>query len=76
MSRQYMEALSSDPENRVFVYARGGEAYAKKNSQWDKENVTWGKKSKKYYYGVTSIDRSDFIGWLKKKQIEVVLFNE
>ena len=44
MSRQYMEALSSDPENRVFVYARGGEAYAKKNSQWDKENVTWGKK--------------------------------
>lgn len=42
VSRQYMEALSSDPENRVFVYARGGEAYAKKNSQWDKENVTWG----------------------------------
>ena len=76
VSRQYMEALSSDLGNRVFVYARGGEAYAKKNDRWDKENVTWGKKSKRYYYGVTSIDRPDFIGWLKKKRIDVVLFNE
>lgn len=40
VSRQYMEALSSDLGNRVFVYVRGGEAYAKKNDRWDKENVT------------------------------------
>ena len=76
VSRQYAEALKSDDNNNVFIYARGGESYAKNNEQWDKDNVTWGKQSKKYFYGVTSIDKPDFVKWIRKRNIEIVFFNE
>jgi glycosyltransferase involved in cell wall biosynthesis len=76
VSRQYLEALKSDENNNIYIYARGGEACAKKNKLWDKDNVAWGKKSKKYFYGATSIDKADFIRWIKKRNIEIVFFNE
>ena len=76
VSRQYIDALKSDINNKVFVYARGGEAYAKKNAVWDNDSVTWGKVSKKYYFGTTSIDKNDFIRWIKNRNIDIILFNE
>ncbi|MDR2920964.1 MAG: glycosyltransferase family 4 protein [Tannerella sp.] len=76
VSRQYVDALKSNKNNHIFVYARGGEAYAKKDKVWNKDNITWGKRSKKYFYGATSIDKNDFIRWINKQNIEIILFNE
>lgn len=76
VSRQYLEAVQSNPDNNVFVYARGGEEYAINQSTWDRNFVRWGKKSKKSFNGATSIKKNDFIQWLKDKKIECVLFNE
>ena len=76
VSRQYLEALRSDSNNSVYIYARGGESYARNQSEWDRDFVTWGKVNKKYYCGATGIEKKDFIDWLKNRQIDVVLFNE
>lgn len=76
VSRQYLEALRSDSNNSVYIYARGGESYARNQSEWDRDFVTWGKVNKKYYCGATGIEKRDFIDWLKNRQIDVVLFNE
>ena len=77
VSRQYLRAIQSDPNNKVFIYARSGESYGKNQSDWDKEFVYWGKKSKKYYTGeIGLMVKNDFVSWLKKNQIESVLFNE
>ena len=70
VSRQYLEALRSDSNNSVYIYARGGESYARNQSEWDRDFVTWG------YCGATGIEKKDFIDWLKNRQIDVVLFNE
>ena len=43
VSRQYLEALRSDSNNSVYIYARGGESYARNQSEWDRDFVTWGK---------------------------------
>lgn len=75
VSRQYLEALRSDSNNSVYIYARGGESYARNQSEWDRDFVTWGKVNKKYYCGATGIEKKDFIDWLKNRQIDVVLFN-
>lgn len=37
VSRQFMDILKSTDE--VFIYARGGEAYAQGNPTWDLPNV-------------------------------------
>lgn len=72
VSKNYERALSADCN--VFIYARGGEIYARGDSNWDQKNVTWGK-------GVrlsvpTAIDLRDFKRWLLEKDIHVVIFNE
>lgn len=76
VSRQFMKVLSKTDE--VFIYARGGEKYAKGDPKWDLPNVYWGKKSvgRQGILGSTYIDRSDFERWIKKNDIEAVLFNE
>ena len=43
VSRQFMDVLSKG--NNVFIYARGGEAYAIDNPKWNLPNVHWGKRS-------------------------------
>ena len=50
VSKAYMDVLSQ--EHQVFIYARGGEQYAKGDPNWDFENVTWGSKvqGKPYLY--------------------------
>jgi len=72
VSRQYSDVLSKD--FNIFIYARGGEEYAKKDSLWDRQNVWWGKKSN--LPTSTAIDLRDFRRWLQHKDIKVVVFNE
>ena len=77
VSRQFMDILSSTDD--VFIYARGGDAYAQGCPTWDLPNVHWGvrKESIMYMYpGGTYIDRKDFEQWIKQKNIELILFNE
>lgn len=76
VSRQFMEILQQ--QNNVYIYARGGEAYAQGSPKWDFSNVYWSKKRevKKHIYGPTYICKSEFQRWLEGNKIEVVLFNE
>ncbi len=72
VSRAYMESLSR--KHNVFIYARGGEKYAKGDPKWDKSYVTWGKPvpGKPYMY----IDPKEFQEWVRQNRIKVVIFNE
>lgn len=76
VSKQFMDVLQKTDE--VFIYARGGENYAKGNPIWDLPNVWWGKRSLAHMmaYGSTFIFKSDFKNWVKNTQVEIVLFNE
>jgi glycosyltransferase involved in cell wall biosynthesis len=67
-----METLSAS--HSVFIYARGGEHYAKGDPLWDFDRVTWGKRvtGKPWDY----VDWRDFQAWVKANQIEAVIFNE
>lgn len=72
VSRQYRDILSAD--NNVFIYARGGESYAIGDPNWDYEQVTWAKKS--YNPIPMSVDLDDFVGWIRRCNIDLVFFNE
>ena len=76
VSRQFMEQLQKTDE--VFIYARGGEKYAKGNPKWDMPNVHWGKRSWADWtvYGSTFIDKNDFKKWIINNKIDLVFFNE
>ena len=74
VSRQFMDVLQNTDE--VFIYARGGEKYAKGDPEWDLPNVYWGKRTGFITYYASYIVKSDFLKWLKQKKIEVVFFNE
>jgi len=71
VSRQYCLALERD--HNVFIYARG-DKFGVSNSEWDKENVTWGKKSILPVSGAMNL--TEFKKWLKDKSIDIVFFNE
>ena len=73
VSRNFESVLSHKYE--VFIYARGGEKYAVGDKNWDKSNVTWGKRRFPSFSG-TLIDKSDFKRWIFKNKIDIVLFNE
>ncbi len=72
VSRQYRDVLKNNHE--VFIYARGGEAYAIGDKNWDEPTVTWGKKIPLHM--PLSIDLADFKKWLRKNRLETVFFNE
>ncbi|OQB43238.1 MAG: Glycosyltransferase Gtf1 [Candidatus Latescibacteria bacterium ADurb.Bin168] len=75
VSRAYMEVLSG--QHAVFIYARGGEAYGKGDSNWDHPNVTWAPRlDGPVIAGLNAISRLHFVRWLKKNRIDVVFFNE
>jgi len=76
VSRQFMELLQKTDD--VFIYARGGEKYAKGDPNWDLPNVHWGKRSWSNWivYGSTYIDKRDFHKWLVSNKIDIILFNE
>ncbi|MFD2366434.1 glycosyltransferase family 4 protein [Pseudoduganella sp. GCM10020061] len=73
VSKAYVRALSE--ENQVFIYARGGEARAIGDPEWDTPNVTWAKTYPMPNTG-TYIDEADFSKWLLNLNIDVVFFNE
>ena len=74
MSRQYRDILREQHE--IFIYARGGEQYAKHDPNWDDETVTWGKKIYSKIYISNVIDLEDFKQWILKNQLDLVFFNE
>ena len=76
VSRQFMDILQKTDE--VYIYARGGEKYAKGNPVWDLPNVWWGKRSEAHMkaYGSTYIFKGDFIKWINKTNVDAILFNE
>lgn len=72
VSRQYKEIL--EKQNNVFIYARGGEAYAIGNEKWDSSCVTWGNRVSIPI--PTAIDLVEFEAWIEKNNIEIIFFNE
>lgn len=72
VSRAYVDTLSR--EHSVFVYARGGERYAKEDPRWDLPNVSWGQRVDPIYG--TNIHWPDFESWVYRHHLDVILFNE
>ena len=72
VSRQYRDALQQG--HQVFIYARGGEAYAIGDRNWDDSSVTWGKKIP--IHVPMAIDLEDFSAWIRRHELDTVFFNE
>jgi len=72
VSLAYIAALSEAFDIRV--YARAGDAFPMHDAKWNKPWVHWGE----FVPGApsTTIDRRDFLRWLKREQIEILIFNE
>jgi len=73
VSKQFMETLQS-LGHEVFIFARGGESFAKDDLKWNLDNVTWNK----FLYSPinTDIAKKQYEDWLKANKIEAVIFNE
>lgn len=73
VSRAYLDTLINNG-HRVFIYARGGEKYARNDPRWDKEYVTWGKRVR---IGVAGfVYWPEFLSWIKKNHLDLLIFNE
>ena len=72
VSRQYRKILERDHD--VYIYARGGEFYAKGDPVWDDDKIYWGKRS--VIPMRTAVNIRDFRKWLLQNKIETVFFNE
>ncbi|MBR1687538.1 MAG: glycosyltransferase family 4 protein [Prevotella sp.] len=72
VSRQFEEVL--EKENNVFIFARGGEKYAKGDPNWDHPNVTWSTRCDRLV--LMSFLKEEFVKWVKDNSIELVIFNE
>ncbi len=73
VSRQYRDVLEK-AGHTVFVFARGGEQYAKGNPLWDSPNIHWARKT--LWSDSSGIDPTDFQHWLRETGVSMVLFNE
>lgn len=73
VSRQFEQVLEKEGNN-VFIFARGGESYAKGDPNWDKPNVTWATRCDLFI--LMSFLKSEFVKWINKNNIELVIFNE
>lgn len=73
VSKQFMETLQS-LGHEVYIYARGGEEFAKGDNKWNLDNVTWNDFLRSPV--PTDISRAQFDQWLTEKDIETVIFNE
>lgn len=71
VSRAYRDILTR--EHDVFVYARGGEQYARGDPNWDDPNVTWGRRLN---HGATPIDFAELRAWVRRQELGLLLFNE
>lgn len=72
VSKAYLETFAA--KHNVFIYARGGERYAKEDPEWDRNYVTWGKRT--IGKDGTYIDPEEFQEWILKNQLDLILFNE
>ncbi len=72
VSKQFEEIIST--EYKVYIYARA-EEYAIGDPNWDRANVTWGKKIDSPFAGKV-IHKKDFKKWIDKNDIDIVIFNE
>jgi len=72
VGKQYAEALAT--EHDVFVYARGGEEFARGHPDWDFDYVTWGTPPVR---GIPMpIDLGHLKKWIIQNRIEIAFFNE
>ncbi|WP_213422573.1 glycosyltransferase [Bhargavaea massiliensis] len=69
VTKTYIDLLEG--EHNIFVYARGGEKFEKGNPKFDLNYVTWGLR-----LGTTEIDWRHFSKWIRKNNIDAILFNE
>lgn len=69
VTKAYIDLLKQN--NNIYIYARGGEKYEKKDPNWNTENVTWGLELEG-----TRINFSHFKKWILTNKIEVIFFNE
>jgi len=73
VSKIFEDVLKKD--NNVFIYARGGEEYAKNSTEWNKPNVHWGNLIISPFSS-TVINKKDLIKWINANNIELIIFNE
>lgn len=70
VSRSYKDVLEQC--HNVFIYGRGGDKYAVGDPVWDGPDVVWGPR----FGRSTAISMIHFVRWLRKHQIDIVIFNE
>lgn len=71
VSKQFADIIGQ--RHQVYVYARGGESFAKDDPRWNLPNVYWSRPYKEYR---SYVAKGEFCAWLKRNAIEAVLFNE
>ncbi|NMC63834.1 MAG: glycosyltransferase family 4 protein [SAR324 cluster bacterium] len=69
VTKQFRSALQA--KNETFIYARGGEMYAKGDPNWDGPEVTWGLR-----LFDTSVSIPHILKWIDANKIQLVFFNE
>lgn len=69
VTKAYVESLKKT--NNVFVYARGGESFAKDDSNWDLPYVTWG-----YRLSGVEIEFKHMKKWIEENKLDIIFFNE
>ena len=72
VSKAYLETFAA--KHNVFVYARGGERFGQGDPEWDRNYVTWGKRT--IGKDGTYIDWEEFQEWVLKNRLDLILFNE
>ncbi len=72
VSKQFKEVW--EQEHEVFIYARGGEDIAKLNREWNKGNITYGKRFN--FSNLDLIDLKQFKEWILSNNLDIVFFNE
>lgn len=72
VSQQYKKIL--EQEHDVYIYARGGEYFAKNDNHWDDGKITWDNYS--YFRVPTFLNLQRFKNWILDNGIEIVFFNE
>jgi 1,2-diacylglycerol 3-alpha-glucosyltransferase len=72
VSKAYLETFAV--KHNVFIYARGGERFGRGDPKWDRNYVTWGKRTPGK--DGTYIDWEEFRGWVLENRIGLILFNE
>lgn len=70
VTKAYRELLDREG-HKTFIYARGGEYFAKGDPRWEDASVTWGLE-----LPGTRINLPHFKRWIRSNNLDVVFFNE